>query len=277
MSRRTARALQACIVALSLSACGGGSGGEDVAPPPVPTPDPGTSGLVPAALAPGAVLHQDALVLRPLRAGAVWNYRGVDDRNGDPSTAIIYETATSQVEVDGVLREQASNLYADGAAVSSVFIEGGNVLLRESADFIDNGADEHLDTIELRSPVRVNDQYVVLDRHFDDVGEDFDGDGRNDELDLAVWRRVIGEETLELSNIRPVRAVRVDTELRLRVRYSSDGSYSAVVRIAEGVWYAPGIGIVRRRLDRPGTDVPAIRHVAVEELVTWDGVSEGVG
>jgi hypothetical protein len=129
--------------------------------------------------------------------------------------------------------------------------------------------------IELRSPVRVADQYVLWDRHYDDAGTDFDGDGKPDALDTAAYARVIGQETVTLPNLPPQRAVRVDTTQLVRVTFSSNGKRSEVIRGVQQTWYAAGVGIVRRT-----TAVPSeIRGDTVtdEWLVSWDGIGTGLG
>ncbi|HEX2013540.1 MAG TPA: hypothetical protein VJN44_21600 [Roseateles sp.] len=61
--------------------------------PPTPT----TSGLLPAAPAPGASLQADAGTLRPMRAQARWTYRGVDRPFGATGVQIGYTNVLTQL------------------------------------------------------------------------------------------------------------------------------------------------------------------------------------
>lgn len=139
------------------------------------------------------------------------------------------------------------------------------------------GISEAISLIELRSPVRLNDQFTVLDRHYSDSGEDYDGDGRRDSLDLAMYVVVVGQERLDLENARQLQATRVDTVILARARYSSTGAYSQLLNMTQSRWYSPGIGIVRTRAEQPGPINFETRHVTDERLVSWDGLTGGVG
>jgi hypothetical protein len=262
-----------------VAGCGGGSGGgsssDGPAPAPPPPPAQQPTGLVPVAPQPGAVLYTDATVLRPQRAGAVWHYRGTDRPYGAGSAPTIYTNDVTQLQAGGGLVEQSSNALNTGPDASGLTVNAGTVASSSTLDF--SGTPEVVSLMELRSPVRVNDQFTVFERHYDDAGADYDSDGKHDSLDVAMYALVVGQESLDLQNARSVLATRVDTVLLARARYSSNGAYSDVVQFTQSRWYAPGIGIVRSRGDQPGPNILTVRHVTDESLVTWDGLTGGIG
>jgi hypothetical protein len=261
--------IQACRLTLALWACGGGGGGDSGGGPASP-PVSGGSGLIPTAPALGATLANDATTLRPLVTNAVWTYRGVESDSG---TSTVYtNTVSHQASGAGEVSESGTNQANLGAYQQNVSHRSGEVHVSSTVD-LGNGQSQTVDQLELRSPVRVNDQVTHLDVAGADLGTDLDGDGRNETLDVASYSRVIGEETLDLVSFPGVSAVRVSTFVVARVRGTR--GQTATDTSTLDTWYAPGIGIVRI-----GTDLPNSiggRTVTNETLVNYDGVVQGVG
>jgi hypothetical protein len=246
------------------------------------------------------VLEADATTLRVLRPRAVWTYHGVDQPYGPSGQSTVYtdvvkhQSGTSQAQstsragvkiaslpsaasASASVTEQASNLFNTGADSSTVQASAGSVTEPASLQPVSSIAADHSDGLQLRSPVLINDQYTLYDRHFDDGGTDVDGDGIKDALDVAIWNRVIGAETITLPNRRQIQAIRVDTTLRERVTFSKTGLYSDTVDVVQRRWYAKGLGIVQMQLEQPGPNVPSVHQITTEQLDTWDGLTEGMG
>lgn len=266
-----------------LVACGGGGGdgGDGTVPSGGgPVTSPTTSGLVPTAPSIGAVLFADATQFRPLAAGSVWTYRGTSDavavgRPYTPSTRNVYSNNVSQQASSEGVAETATNIDDTGSSAQTVSVANGVVRTLSTLD-LGNGKSLKVDAIELRSPIRVDDQYTGIDTRVADGGTDFDGDGINDAIDVAVYSRVIGAEIVDLISAPQLQTVRVRTTLNLRVKYSKDDSFSTVITGTQDNWYASGVGIVQHVGDVPGPNNGS-RYVTTEVLVTWDGVTKGLG
>ena len=230
-------ACPAMLVALMLAACGGGGGGGSPSSPPA---GDGPTGLVPAAGVAGAVLRDRAVDLRPVAADARWHYRFNDYTGPGPGRFIVGSTpgpGTSVVETDST--DPLSRVTVTLDAASGSISIASDLLLAPGATPI------RVQGFELRSPVRANEQYVLLDRRVSASGLDFDGDARQDALDLAVWRVVVGEESVQLPNgMAPVAAVRVDTVFAARV-FPSAGGATQTLGSRQSTWYAAGLGAVR--------------------------------
>ncbi|MBN8489662.1 MAG: hypothetical protein J0M20_18265 [Burkholderiales bacterium] len=265
---RAVRRMGAAALGAAVVACGGGGGGSDPVTPPSDTP----SGLLPTAPVIGATLHDDATVLRPLRDGTVSVYRG---RTIESGATTEYENTVTQSVSGTRLLDQASNDLGQGPATADpVVVANGRVTMSTSMPWTDGGPQNPFELVLLSSPVRLSERHVALDKRFTDIGVDLDGDKVNDQMDVAIWTLVKSEDTLTLPQRSGVKAVRVDTEIRLRARYSRDGSTSDVLSATSSEWYAPGLGLVRRKLDLPG----AIPRPQVEEvLVTMDALDAGLG
>jgi hypothetical protein len=268
----------------SVSGCGGGGGSASnggtgaVIPPPVVS----VSGLVPEAGTAGATLYADAAPLRVLRDGAVWTYHGVDQPYGaasGPSQVRAYTNTVKHAATSGGMLENGSNAFNGGPDTAGPLrFEGGSYKYTEHISLTANAPAQTVDVIELRSPVKINDQYVSLDRHIADGGVDLDGDKVNDALDVAMYARVIGEEVLDLPNRRQVKTVHVDITLRARIISSKTGAPSPLYEAVQSNWYAPGLGIVQTRGSEPNANDPtAPNRVVTEILQNWDGLTEGLG
>ena len=270
-------------LATALGGCGGGgseSGSGSGTPIPTPTSVPplSVSGLVPAAPTIGATLYADAASLRVLRAGAVWRYHGVEKSAGElaPDFNPYTNTVTAVASGSGVT-ESATDLFNDEAGSEPIRYEGGAYIATNQIAYDAEILVRDVDVIELRSPVKVNDQYVGIDKHIADIRTDLDGDKVNDALDVVVYSTVIGEEMLNLPNRRQVKSVHVDMRFRARVKYSKTGTFSPVYESLQSTWYAPGIGIVKRRLEQPNNTDGLPNRVVTELLENWDGLTEGLG
>jgi hypothetical protein len=230
--------------------------------------------LLPPIDALGPVLAQDALSLRPYRDGTRSVYRG---RRVTDVPSTTYTNVVSQTVNGTTLREAESNAFGAGAlSGAAISIGNGAVTNTEILGFFDGGPTETINVVELRSPVRVNDRHVALDKRID-ARADFDGDQKSDQLDVAVFTQVIGEEILQLLHRRDVHAVRVDTTVRIRARFSFDGSVSAVSEAVLSRWYSPELGVVRSRAQSPYAHAPNVQEIIDEVLVSIDRGDSGFG
>ncbi|HEV8691755.1 MAG TPA: hypothetical protein VGQ91_15745, partial [Ideonella sp.] len=169
----------------------------------------------------------------------------------------------------GVL-ESFTNTFGQGTGSVHIAVVNGNVVQPDPSDVDGDGIDDISNVIELRSPVRVDDQFVAFDRHLPGFIPDLDGDGRGEALDLAIYSRVIGLENVVLDS-GTISATRVDHIIAARLVTSKDGQAFPAVSSTQSIWYAPSLGVVRQRLDAPADDGVG-RLVSDEKLVDWDGL-----
>jgi hypothetical protein len=263
----------ACLVP-ALAACGGGGGGGSGAG----TSSGGTttSGLLPAAPPLGATLYADARVLRPMQDGDTWSYRGTATAyTGATPVAYLTTTAQSGTSATGAT-ETMSNSDNTGPGSDPLSEVNGVVGSTQSVDFTGKGNPQLVNFIELRSPVQQGDQYTILDQHFTDTAIDADGDGKADALDLAIYARVAGMETVNLPNLPAMQAVRVDSFVLSRVTYSSNGQFSPIVQASTQAWYVDGVGIVRQTASVPSKTSGGVATTD-EQVTAWDGITAGLG
>jgi len=277
MNSKLVAALMACL----LAACGGGGGGApaDGGNGSGNGNGPGaTTGLVPTAPAPGVTLYANAADLRPLIDHARWQYRGVR-KDVDGSVLTRYTSSLSQNSASGAVHETENQVFLDGDETSAIELSAGNVIV-QATDPLGVGSNGVVAMTELRSPVRVNDQYTQYEHNDLPTGIDVDGDGRADVADVAIYSRVQGNESVDLTELnRTVTALKVETTLLVRVKNSSDGTARPVISQVQTQWYVAGVGIVRRSLSAVATNgIGGIGPVAYDELLfSWDGVTQGIG
>lgn len=265
-------------VLLVLAGCGGGSGGggDTGGGGGGITPGGSSGDLLPAPPALGAELASDASTLRPLRDGAVWTYRG-SLQTSPTSAPVRYATTTRHVSSGaGAVTESVSNGGNEGPDSTTVALQAGRIGWTDRIGPFGTSAAETVEFVELRSPVRAGDQYTIHNRRYADGAGDVDGDARADALDLVVYGRVVGVESVSFENLPPVSAVRVDLVSRARVVPSRTGVPGAVQESVVSTWYARGIGIVRQRLSAPN-DAGTGTETVDETLTAFDGVTSGFG
>jgi hypothetical protein len=254
----------AALAAMS-SGCGGGGGGGSAAPS-----SPGdSSSLIPAAPAIGATLYPTASTLRPLRAGARWVYRTDDRTQGQFVETIVSQTAAA----NGSVTEIDSS---DPQATSELSVEAGSgtVNFSVSLELVPNWTPVIIAGPELRSPVRQGDQYNLIEQRFDNQPIDIDGDGKFDTVDVASYRRIIGNEPVTLPNrTQALTALRVDTVVTIRINPSTR-SAPQVTSSGVSTWYASGIGVVRQVI---ASSDPSRSFDEESLLLGWDGITEGWG
>jgi hypothetical protein len=247
----------AVLTAAALAACGGGGSDDDGGDQ--------STGLVPTPPPLGATLADDATTLRPLVPGAVWQYSGTN-ASGDS-----YENTVSHSSASPGVTETGTNTFDTGAGSVHVVAANGQILQPDPQDADGDGVADISNVVELRSPVRVNDQIVALDERIPGLVPDVDGDGQAEFFDLAIYSRVMGAEDVALEGLPTQHAVRVDHIVIGRVVLSRDGTRLPSVSSTQSIWYAENLGIVRRRLDAPSDDGLS-RDVTDERLTGWSGL-----
>lgn len=239
----------------ALAGCGGGGGGDSFGSLPPPAT---TTGLVPAAPTLGAVLVTDAATLRPVANGATWTYAGTQT-DCSTCTPVAYSTSTTQTAVSTngsttTATESSTNSTNSGPdSYTLKVVRNGAVTQTPTTplDYTGKGAPGLLPFIELRSPVQVGDQVVVLDQRYTDTTIDADRDGKADTLDVAIYTRIIGQETIAVAGRGTLTAVRLDAWILDRVIYSSNSQPGPTYQTTATAWYVPGLGLVRQTVSGP--------------------------
>lgn len=262
-----------------LAACGGGGGGGSgggsasppAAQPPAPPapPAPTTSGFVPAAGVAGEVLAAQAVQVRPVHAGLRAHFRRVDFQpTGALSRQDLWRRQSAAPQ-GGVFEGQRGDAFDK----QTLTVDGtGQVKLATDLALPGGAAPLRIEGFELMSPVRANQQIVTVDRRIEGSTVDVDKDGKGDTLELALWRTVIGFEAVTLPRVaQSVRAIRVDSEARVRLT-PSGGGIASQSRQRWRTWYAEGVGVVKEQeLDEAG------QVLAEELLLGFDGGDRGLG
>ena len=244
--------------------CGGGGGASTT-----PSSPNASGSLIPAAPAVGATLYPTAATLRPLRAGARWVYRTDDRTQGQFVETVVSQTAAAN---GGVTETDSS----DPQATSELSVEAGSgtVNFSVSLELVPNWTPVIIAGPELRSPVRQGDQYNLIEQRFDNQPIDIDGDGKFDTVDVASYRRIIGNEPVTLPNrTQALTALRVDTVVTIRINPSTR-SAPQVTSSGVSTWYASGIGVVRQVI---ASSDPSRSFDEESLLLGWDGITEGWG
>lgn len=215
--------------------------------------------LLPPAPALGATLQEDAAVLRPMIPGATWAY----EAESSTSAAAWRIDVAQRAFQDGV--QERIQPSGGGGIDVRLADRHGDVVQFDYCELVGGGTTCDQWT-ELRSPVRVGDQVELVE--IDDAASDRTGDGRPDRFEYVAYRRVMGEDTVNVPALGPVRAIRIDTFVRQRTTEAGGTGEPRLVEVSGATWYAPGVGIVLRHMDMPG-QMLGTRRTQDQRLVAW--------
>jgi len=212
-----------------LAACGGGGGGSDApagggATPPTPT--------VPSVVSTGDMF--------PSANDNRWVIR------------------TDYPQASTFLRRVSSATTADGAELITISNDGGanpsvTETYRKTADAVWSVNDKSTDALSramgtyqmLRQPLKTGETFNSINRSGVASTVDFDLDGKPETIDAKIDVAVEAKETLQ-TPFGAVEAWRVRTFGTMKFYLSGNGK-TLPVNISMLDWYAPGIGMVKRR------------------------------
>lgn len=263
-------------VGLSIGGCGGGGGGDSSAPVSATPPPPARS--PPPATPPSAPFWATTAEIFSGDAGSQWILDGRDERGAAPA-----RTYRSRVTVESVaiaLGQTFSQFrYERALNESQPFLEWAfnnqdGVYSIETLQGAPPPASLAGATLELQSPVRLHDRYVV----FEESGStrDLDGDGVADRETFRVENEVRAIERLVVPAGTIGETARVVSTAVATATSSRTGQTVAATSTLTQ-WYAKGLGAVKRVFVDP--DFSAPNNTVTEELIGIDtsSVKAGLG
>ncbi|MCC2641865.1 MAG: exported protein of unknown function [Nitrospira sp.] len=124
----------------------------------------------------------------------------------------------------------------------------------------------------IRFPMKVSQSFQQFNRTDIDFGNDIDGDGTNEQVDVEGHSTVVGLESITVPAGTYADAIRVEARMTLRIRLSSVDR-AAVGTDVMTAWFAKGVGLVkyieRQELAALKDDRGTITDI-MEELETAD-------
>ena len=207
----------------------------------------------------------------PLTQGNVWQFQGTSSSTlnplGLPPQSFQNTRTISGTKIIG-------NVATHVSSESNPFYAGRSIdeyLAKDSTGVMNWGDNDVHDTItpqlvpyrQLRFPLQPGSTFEVFNKHNVDFGADFDGDGRNETLDMSAQVKVVGFETVTVPAGTFADAVRVEATVKTVAKFSQSGT-TAESTETQTTWLASGVGPVKR------TDVngfSGISNTTIEELV----------
>lgn len=244
---RPALTLVVAALGPALLACGGGGKGQEQTPtcarwqPPATTGPGDAGGHVPLAVGNRWVFGRSGTGAPPWTSWAVEAVTGTRPVLGRSASVI----ATSDLDTGAPLGEVLWALDGHGLA--------------------DLGNDDPTDAVTpqlvpyylLRFPLQVGDQFTSVTCTALDFGEDLDGDGKHERLDVRADVSVEAVEPVETALATFPAATRLQTRITATVR-ATGSTQSVTLESLETDWLVPGIGRVKQVLEAPvGSPAPA--------------------
>lgn len=184
----------------------------------------------------------------PFEPGSSWIYQGTITEPGATPISYVNEISINgNHEVDGksttVFIE--SNPYNSGIPIEGYLIKDLNgVTYYGDNDLSDTITPQIVPYQEVNFPATPGYSFTQIHKTGLDFGEDVDSDGVNESFDVISTVTYIGLETVIVPAGEFVDCARVDTNILIEVRASSDNS-SYEFQGFGSEWYAPGVGPIK--------------------------------
>jgi hypothetical protein len=255
--------LMAALAATLVAACGGDGGGgdaSDAVPVVLGQPGPGDPGNY-----------------FPLAVGNFWHFRGYAEIDGarTPLEASVQVVGTRVV--DGVtalvVRESDPQVGGDGTYADELLVKDLNGVAVLGVDD-DPTSQAIVPYWEVRFPLEPGSAFVQIDAKGIDFGEDLDGDGRNETVDVRSVVSMVGFETVTVPVGTFAEAAHLRREVSLRILMSRDG---AIVNGTEAgnAWFARGVGWIQRTSTVAAAGVSVTTREFLDAFLV-DGVAGGI-
>ena len=204
-----------------------------------------------------------------LEQGNVWQYSVTKTENGR-----LLQTYANTLRVEGHKVVTGANGSVDSTVMHESNPDGtGNseqsFVVKDSVGLLSYGNSDLLDNITpqlipyqlLRFPLGPGSRYTQVQQPVG-LQEDLDHDGQQDRADLEAVVDVLNFEDIVVPAGTFRNAVKIQTTVTLIVTFSSTRSQTSIVT-KETVWYAPGVGAIRKTRTTQGN---SISEIVTEEL-----------
>ena len=221
-------------VALTLAACGGGGEGDGV-----------TTGIPVVLGQPGP---GDAGNHFPFAVGNYWSYQVTSVESGlPPQTFVSTVSMTGTRQVNGATATVLQETNADGTNVpeDTFLVKDLNGIAEfDDPDSTDPLISQLLPVWDYRFPLDENSSFLQVNRKGVNSGDDLDGDGINEMVDIRSEVAVLGRETVTVPVGTFADCVKVMSSLTFIYILSTDGSRITATGVYHE-WFSPGIGQVK--------------------------------
>ena len=245
------RILATLALVIAVTACGGGGGG----------------GSTPVARTGISEAYY------PVATGYRWIY---DITQTNPAASFLNETVVTGTRTVGgttawVLRD--SNPGGDGMAAEGYYTKDARAFTYLGDNSDASWLTAAMGPLEL---MRFDGNFStspLLERRDVDIGEDMDGDGRNERFDVTVTGVVEGIETFvsNLGSFADTARLRYDVAGTLRLTTGATVPVTEVIR----VWRAPGVGGLRQTLELTTLGVSTTQTLELRAF-SVNGAASGV-
>jgi hypothetical protein len=187
----------------------------------------------------------------PLDRPMSWTYQGTEQITGQPplsysNTATIGGTETVKGVLTTVLSE--TNPFNNDRSIDSYYTKDSRgVTFHGDNDTPDVLTPQLVPYLSERFPLGTGSSFEEVNRKGLDFGEDLDGDGKNEKVDILSIVTVLGSESVSVPAGLFPNCVKVGITNTLKAIASSNGATVSLI-VNQAAWYAPGVGPVKRVL-----------------------------
>ena len=255
--------LLSVIICLLIAGCGGGGGGTSGPTIAVPGPGPGDQGNY-----------------FPSATGNTWEFQGTQTTNGQGAES-YHRTVTvaGTKTVNGVLATviNISSTLGTAVAYDEYFYKAGNGIFSYGSSNTQDVVTAQLSPYpQLLFPVTAGTSFPQFSKSGLDSGEDLDGDGINEKVDISATATVADFQNVTLSIGTFPAAARLVQTANYKFTLSLSRQAVSATEVSE-IYLASGVGIIKQT---QSITIPAASYTlnATEELTGYlvDGQGKGV-
>ncbi|MCC6140509.1 MAG: Ig-like domain-containing protein [Nitrospira sp.] len=216
----------------------------------------------------------------PFNQGSIWRYRGTRVNSvGSPTSydTVLLVSGQEAAPVDGAPSTAFSETNAQGENRSEKSYE-----VKGTSGITSHGTDDSSDRLtsqlvpfqSAHFPLTIGATTVLIERNGLDWGEDEDGDGNNERVNVKITQTIRGIESVTISTGTFSNSIRIESKAVFIVTFSGGGN--GTVTQTNTAWYASGIGRIREAVQFQVNNESALTSIT-EDLVGYVVNGQGSG
>lgn len=216
----------------------------------------------------------------PFDQGSIWRYRGTRVNVAGSTTS--YDTALlvsgrEAAPISGVQSTVFSetNALGENRAEKSYDVKGVSGITSQGNDNPNDSITSQLVPYQsAHFPLTLGATHLLVERSGLDWGEDVDGDGSNERVNVKIAQTILGIESITIPAGTFSNSIRIESKAAFVVNFSNGGS--ATLTQINTAWHAPGIGRLKEMIQVQIDNDPAVTLIT-EDLLGYVVNGQGSG
>lgn len=219
----------------------------------------------------------------PFSPGNVWRFQGTISTDGNPGDSFFN---TSRITGTKLINGLNATVLTETNHNNSLGEIGEYYLVKDREGIIYQGNNDSSDFLtpalvpyrQFRFPMQMNAVFEQTRKTGLDLGEDLDGDGRNERVDFTSQVTMAGFESVTVPVGSFPKSVKVQAEAKMTITFSRNRTRFTATEV-QTQWFASGVGPIKRMSEFQGRNSEGtFSETVTEELIGFiaDGHGKGI-